>query len=61
VRQPTVPGHAAVEHSQRQRVSVRLFDRLRTIFRDSEAKLRGSTRTARGLPGTANCGSRQQT
>jgi len=42
VRQPSVSGHAAVEHSQCERVPVRLFDRLRTVFRDGQAKLRGS-------------------
>lgn len=61
VRQPSISGHAAVEHSQCERISVRLFDRLRTVFRDGQEKLRGSPRTARGLPGAANRGGRKQT
>lgn len=39
VRQPSISGHAAVEHSQCERISVRLFDRLRTVFRDGQEKL----------------------
>lgn len=61
VRQSAVSGHAAVEHSQRERVPVRLFDRLRTVFRDGQAKLRGSARATRGLPGAADRRGRKQT
>lgn len=60
VRQPAVSGHATVEHSQRQRVPIRLLDRLRVVVRDGQTELRGGARTTRGLPGVAHCGGWQQ-
>lgn len=58
---PTVSGHATIEHSQRQRIPVRLLNRLREIVRDGQAQLRGSSRATRRLPNAANRGGWQQT
>lgn len=60
MRQPAISGHATIEHSQRQRVPVRLLGRLRIVVRNGQAELRRGARTARGLPDAAHRSGRQQ-